>query len=106
MANAVRHSREAETEEEIQECIKQASCSKIIFGNGPPGTGKTYVVHREIKKWKRKGARILFVVPTGQLASEIRSIHPDIDVDTCHGGLLLHRPLRPYKAFRRPHQTI
>ena len=53
-----------------------------------PGTGKTHVIHTKVRKWKRKGARIFFLGPTGQLASRIRSEHPDIDVDTCHGGLL------------------
>ena len=84
----------AETDEELETCVKQAEAHKLLFASGPPGTGKTHVVHEQIVKWKRKGARILFTLPTGQLASEVRSVHPDIDVDTSHGAFLLHRPLR------------
>ena len=66
---------------------------KILVALGPPGTGKTTVVHKCVHKWHRKGARILFALPTGQLASEMRRVHPDIDVDTCHGAFLFHKEL-------------
>ena len=36
---------------------------------------------------------MLFVLPTGQLASAMRAKHPYIDIDTFHGGLLFHRDL-------------
>lgn len=72
------------------ECAKRM---RVMVGLGPPGTGKTTVVHHCIRRWRRKGARILFALPTGQLASEVRSVHPDIDVDTCHSAFLFHREL-------------
>ena len=75
--------------EEIEALAEEAN--KIIAAMGPPGTGKTAVVHDQIRKWKRRGARILFVLPTGALSSRMKQKHPDIDVDTCHAGLLLHK---------------
>ena len=38
-------------------------------------------------------------MPVGQLASEMRAMHPDIDVDTNHGAFLLHRPLQEGMAI-------
>lgn len=96
----------AETDEELEKCIAAAEPHKILFASGPPGTGKTHVVHEQIRKWKRKGARILFALPTGQLASEVRSVHPDIDVDTSHGAFLLHRPLQEAMAILTQYELV
>ena len=85
---------EAEDEEALEACVQEAEGHKMLFASGPPGTGKTFVIHEAIKKWSAKGARVLFGVPTGQLAAEIRAIHPNIDVDTNHGAFLLHRDLQ------------
>ena len=90
---------QVETDEELEACVAQAAEHKMLFASGPPGTGKTHVIHEQVRKWKRKGARILFALPTGQLASEVRSIHPDVDVDTSHGAFLLHRPLQEAMAI-------
>ena len=60
-----------------------------------PGTGKTFVVHEQIRKWRRKGrASSVYHFPTGQLASEMRAVHPHIDVDTSHGAFRFHRDLQ------------
>ena len=84
----------AEDDATHEELIEDAaSKAAILAGIGAPGTGKTASVRKLINKWKQKGARILFVLPTGQLASKMRAAFPDIDVDTCHGGLLLHKEL-------------
>ena len=97
---------EAQNDEELEECVEEALPHKILFASGPPGTGKTHVVHEQIRKWKRKGARILFALPTGQLASEVRSLHPDIDVDTSHGAFLLHRPLQEAMAILTQYELV
>lgn len=76
----------------LEACAEEAIANKILFASGPPGTGKTHVVHEQVRRWKRQGARILFALPTGQLASEMRSLHPDVDVDTSHSAFLPHRP--------------
>lgn len=92
---------QAESDDALEECTKEALQAKFLFASGPPGTGKTHVVHEQIRRWKAAGARILVALPTGQLASEIRSLHPDVDVDTSHGAFLLHRP---FPRCRRPWQ--
>ena len=66
---------EARDDEALEACVATAQSHQILFANGPPGTGKTHVVHEQIRHWKAKGARVLFALPTGQLASEMRSIH-------------------------------
>lgn len=85
---------QAEEDEVLEACVEKAEGHRILFASGPPGTGKTFVIHAQIKHWGAKGARILFGLPTGQLASEIRAKHPNIDVDTNHGAFLLHRDLQ------------
>ena len=97
---------EAQTDEDLEKCVEAALPHKILFASGPPGTGKTHVVHEQIRKWKRKGARILFTLPTGQLASEVRSVHPDIDVDTSHGAFLLLRPLQEAMAILTQYELV
>ena len=86
---------QAEDDDEIEELCREAADdrARMLFADGPPGTGKTFVVHELIRHWHAKGARVLFVLPTGQLASEMRASHPHIDVDTYHGGLWLHRDI-------------
>lgn len=81
-------------EEEIERLVAAATASnKMLFASGPPGTGKTFVVHQQIQRWQSRGARILFALPTGQLAAEMRARHPNVDIDTYHGGLLFHKEL-------------
>ena len=67
--------------------------NRVLAALGPPGTGKTLVLNRCIRRWQARGARILFALPTGQLAAEMRRKHPDVDVDTCHGAFLFHKEI-------------
>ena len=97
---------EAQDDETLEAYVATAATNRILFANGPPGTGKTYVVHEQVRRWKQKGARILFAVPTGQLASEMRALHPDIDVDTNHGAFLLHRPLQEAMAIMTQYDMV
>ena len=97
---------QATDDETLERCIAAAGANSILFANGPPGTGKTHVVHEEIRRWKRKGARILFALPTGQLASEMRAVHPDIDVDTSHGAFLLHKSLQEAAAIMTQYDLV
>ena len=92
ISNAMCLHEAANDEEYEQKVIEAGRSNRILFAEGPPGTGKTHVVHDIIRHWKRKGCRILFALPTGQLACKMRALHPDIDVDTCHDAFLLHRP--------------
>ena len=97
---------QAQTDEDMEECVKTASTHKLLFASGPPGTGKTHVIHEQIRKWKRTGARILFALPTGQLASEVRAVHPDVDVDTSHGAFLLHKSLQEAMAILTQYELV
>ena len=45
-------------------------------------------------------------VPTRQLASEVRLPHPDVEVDTCHGGFLLYKPLREVICLLSQHDLV
>jgi len=97
---------QVETDEDLEACIAKEAEQKLLFASGPPGTGKTHVIHEQVRKWKRKSARVLFALPTGQLASEVRSVHPDVDVDTSHGAFLLHRPLQEAMAILTPYELV
>ena len=85
---------QAQDDEEQERLMAEAlACNKMLFASGGPGSGKTFILHEQIRRWQAKGARILFVLPTGQLAANMKAQHPDIDVDTYHGGLLFHKEL-------------
>ena len=64
------------------------------------------MVHDQIKEWLPKGARILCTLPTGVLASGMRTKHPNVDIDTCHAGLLLHRPLSEALAILSQYDLV
>ena len=83
----------ATSDEEFEDAVLAAQSKRMLFASGPPGTGKTFTVHHQIRAWTSKGAWVLFVLPTGQLASALRAKHPYINIDTFHGGLLFHRDL-------------
>ncbi|CAE7038715.1 unnamed protein product [Symbiodinium natans] len=65
----------------------------MVAATGPPGTGKTAVLDRCIRRAESLGARILIALPTGVQRSRMRQRHPNVDLDTCHGAFLFHRPL-------------
>ena len=65
---------------------------QAIVGLGGPGTGKTTVAEASIGRAKQQGARIVIAVPTAQMSSRMRQRFPNVEVDTCHGVFLLHRP--------------
>ena len=96
----------AATDADLEACEEQAKQHKILFAFGPPGTGKTHVLHEQVRRWKQEGARILFALPTGQLSSELRAVHPDVDMDTYHGAFLLHRPLQEAMAILTQYELV
>ena len=65
----------------------------MVAGSGAPGTGKTAVLDRCIRRAQRLGARVLIALPTGVQRARMRARHPEADLDTCHGAFLFHRPL-------------
>ena len=97
---------QAEDDGTLEACVEKASDHRMLFASGPPGTGKTFVVHEMIREAVAGGARVLFGLPTGQLASEIRAMHPDIDVDTNHGAFLLHRDLQEAASIMTQYDLV
>ena len=64
----------------------------MVAGLGPPGCGKTVVLDKCIKRAQDLGARVLVALPTAPQRARMRTKHPEVDLDTCHGAFLLHRP--------------
>eukprot|EP00969_Alexandrium_andersonii_P216359 9556400-Alexandrium_andersonii.AAC.1 len=63
---------------------------------GKPGTGKTTVVKACIRRAQAEGGRVLFALPTAQLASRMRialSDVPDLEIATCHAAFKLDQPI-------------
>ena len=58
---------------------------------GPPGTGKTTVIDKCVRKCLSHGGRVLIALPTAQQASRVRAKHPQADVDTCSGAFFLYK---------------
>ena len=69
--------------------------NKPILALGKPGTGKTTVVKRSIRRACQKGARVLFALPTAQLASRMKQALgdvPGVEIATCHAAFKLDQP--------------
>lgn len=62
-----------------------------VFVTGPPGTGKSTVMDKCVRRCLRDGGRVLYALPTAQQAARVRSKHPEADVDTCSGAFFLYR---------------
>ena len=72
---------------------EMAENNQILICTGPPGCGKSFVADLCIRRAQVDGARICYALPTGQLAAKARGKHVNIEIDTCHGAFLPHRPL-------------
>ena len=59
-----------EWEEVVEEAYNKA---KPLFVTGPPGTGKSTVVDKCVRKCLREGGRVLYALPTAQQASRVRA---------------------------------
>ena len=90
-ALAVRH---AESDEEADRLMSLAEeHGSMVAVLGPPGTGKTAALDQCIRRAQRLGARVLLAMPTGVQRARVKQRHPDVDLDTCHGAFLFHKPL-------------
>ena len=92
LAIAIETCRSEEEAEELR--LEREEKAKPIAALGPPGTGKSFILKRCIRKTLQRGGKVLLAVPTGQLQSRLREELKglSLDVDTCHGAFLLHRP--------------
>ena len=83
-----------ENDEEYERLLGLAEeHGSMVAGSGAPGTGKTAVLDRCVRRAQRLGARVLLALPTGVQRARMRQRHPEADLDTCHGAFLFHKPL-------------
>ena len=83
------HADDAEMDELMGRIEEHAS---MVAGLGPPGCGKTVVLDRCIRRAQDAGARVLVALPTGAQRARMRAKHQEVDLDTCHGAFLFHKP--------------
>ena len=99
--------REAADPQEIDQRVAELEANNtIMVCLGAPGTGKTFVADYIIRVAVARGLRVLYALPTGQLACRMRQRHPDIEVDTCHGAFLFHRPLTEAMALLTDYDLV
>lgn len=92
LLDRAKRARLATEEREWEEIVEEAHAhSWPHFVTGPPGTGKTTVVDKCVRRCLRDGGRVLYALPTAQQASRVRARHPEADVDTCSGAFFLYR---------------
>ncbi|CAE7258069.1 PIF1 [Symbiodinium sp. CCMP2592] len=65
----------------------------MVAATGAPGTGKSAVLDRCIRRAVGLGARVLVALPTGVQRARMKQRHPNVELDTCHGAFLFHKPL-------------
>ena len=85
------HAGDSKVAERLEQQIAEENSPLCCMGE--PGTGKTFVADYLIRWAVAKGLRVLYALPTGQLACRMRQRHPTIEVDTCAGAFLFHRPV-------------
>ena len=71
----------------LDELMKTARGSKAAICTGPPGTGKTTAIFSCIKEVLKNNGKVLFALPTAQLASRMRDKYKNqrrnVVIDTC-----------------------
>ena len=90
--NRAKKAREAQNEQEWEQAVEDAHLNSTpCFVTGPPGTGKSTVVDKCVRRCLREGGRVLYALPTAQQAARVRAKHPEADVDTCSGAFFLYK---------------
>ena len=92
LLDRAKRGRLAANDQEWEEVVEEAHLhSRPNFVTGPPGTGKTTVMDKCVRRCLRDGGRVLYALPAAQQASRVRAKHPQADVDTCSGAFFLYR---------------
>ena len=74
----------SEEEQKADEARSAAREAKLLVCMGPPGTGKTRATMELIEYCLEHGGRVLFALPTAQLAARMKARFADrIEIDTC-----------------------
>ena len=67
--------------------------NRVCICLGPPGTGKTTATHAYVERALELGGRVLFALPTAQLASRMRERYGDrVEIDTCAAAFAFMEP--------------
>ena len=93
-ALAANHSTNWQESDEARETAWNRNTPVVALGK--PGTGKTTVVKACIARACSHGARVLFALPTAQLASRMRQAlreFADVEIATCHAAFKLDQPI-------------
>ena len=97
----------AANEQEWESVVEEAHThARPYFVSGPPGTGKTTVVDKCVRKCLRDGGRVLYALPTAQQASRVRAKHPQAEVDTCSGAFFLYKEAVEVMACLTPYDMV
>ncbi|CAJ1393690.1 unnamed protein product, partial [Effrenium voratum] len=73
--------------------------AKALACMGPPGTGKTTVCHEKIEELLATNSKVLFALPTAQLASRMKERYgrrEGLAIDTCHAAIGFNENLAGY----------
>ena len=83
--------------------------AKALACMGPPGTGKTTVCHEKIVELLAADGKVLFALPTAQLASRMRERYGRRDgltIDTCHAAFGFNENLAGYLPILAAYDLI
>ena len=70
--------------------------AKALACLGPPGTGKTTVCHEKIEELLAANGKVLFALPTAQLAKERYGRREGLTIDTRHAAFGFNENLAGY----------
>ena len=71
------------------QCVPFQNTVSVVLG--PAGSGKSTAVETALKQAVRNGAHVGVACPTGMLATQYKTRHPDLDIDTVHGMFAFHK---------------
>ena len=96
---------QADADAAREECFQRNN--KILILEGPPGSGKTTILHAGIKWALAQGGSILLTAITAQFISRMRTVFGDsIHLNTCHAGLGFDEDVVSMSACLGPYNVV